>query len=307
MNEINSDTATPGAETAEGAPSLKVVSAPRRVTRRRKGKARKPKTRSATTSSSEGSQARAKPNRQLPTDRIAVRKQLDLLRAYAIASEQNGGGPVTYREVAAIVKMHPVTPALATSFFIDVGLLGKAGQQGFLPSPEVVAYNHAFQWNPDTATQKLAPLLLRTWFARHLVTALNFSGSLTLDTAISKLAEQANASPDYRSQLVMLIDLLDAVGVLARDGNQIRKGNMIGAVAGEVEPTSAPTAPPAPPADSDRLPTRGKLLDGLWELLPPADAWQEAELEDWLGMLTLALRVRYHLPERSKPGRLEGS
>jgi hypothetical protein len=43
--------------------------------------------------------------------------------------------------------------------------------------------------------------------------------------------------------------------------------------------------------------TRGKLLDGMWEMLPNADSWTEAELQTWLKMLTMALRVRYRVPE----------
>lgn len=45
------------------------------------------------------------------------------------------------------------------------------------------------------------------------------------------------------------------------------------------------------------LGTRGKLLDGMWEMLPSGDMWSEAELQTWLKMLTMALRVRYRVPE----------
>jgi hypothetical protein len=43
--------------------------------------------------------------------------------------------------------------------------------------------------------------------------------------------------------------------------------------------------------------SRGKLLDGMWEMLPPGEAWTEPELQTWLKMLTMALRVRYRVPE----------
>src|SRR5438105_1524895 len=107
---------------------------------------------------------RSRPNRPLPTDRIAHAKQQEILRAYAVASEQNGNGPVTYKQVADLVKMHPVTPSLTTSFFTDIGLLFKAGQQGFTPSQEVFAYAQAWQWNPATAPLKLQPAFSRAWF-----------------------------------------------------------------------------------------------------------------------------------------------
>jgi len=43
--------------------------------------------------------------------------------------------------------------------------------------------------------------------------------------------------------------------------------------------------------------TRGKLLDGMWEMLPSGESWSEAELQTWLKMLTMALRVRYRVPD----------
>jgi hypothetical protein len=45
------------------------------------------------------------------------------------------------------------------------------------------------------------------------------------------------------------------------------------------------------------LVSRGKLLDGMWEMLPSGESWAEAELQTWLKMLTMALRVRYRVPE----------
>jgi hypothetical protein len=45
------------------------------------------------------------------------------------------------------------------------------------------------------------------------------------------------------------------------------------------------------------LPSRGKLLDGMWELLPDDNSWDEGDLQTWLRMLTMALRVRYRLQE----------
>jgi hypothetical protein len=41
--------------------------------------------------------------------------------------------------------------------------------------------------------------------------------------------------------------------------------------------------------------SRGKLVDGVLELLPQGEEWEEALLQDWLRMLTMALRVRYKL------------
>jgi hypothetical protein len=51
---------------------------------------------------------------------------------------------------------------------------------------------------------------------------------------------------------------------------------------------------------SDGLKSRGKLLDGLWELLPETDSWDEAQFQTWLNALIPNLRARYRLPDPSK-------
>jgi hypothetical protein len=35
----------------------------------------------------------------------------------------------------------------------------------------------------------------------------------------------------------------------------------------------------------------------MWEMLPSGQSWTEAELQTWLKMLTMALRVRYRVPD----------
>jgi hypothetical protein len=46
----------------------------------------------------------------------------------------------------------------------------------------------------------------------------------------------------------------------------------------------------------------GKLVDGVWEMLPETDTWEEPLFQDWLKLLTMSLRVRYQLPTPRKEG-----
>jgi hypothetical protein len=188
--------------------------------------------------------AKVKPRHPLPTERIAVKKQIDLLRAYAIAYEQHHR-PITYNEVISILKLNPVTASLATPFFVDAGLLEKSAQQGFIPTPVVMAYYHAYKWNPEGAPDKLAPAFSDTWFARNLMPKLRFKNTMTLDSVITTLAEESNAQPEHRGQLRALIDLMAEVGMITRDGNQIRLGNAL--------PVAEPEAT-TPPPSTDREP-----------------------------------------------------
>lgn len=164
-------------------------------------------------------QQRTRPTKILPTDRITFVKQLDLLRAYAAASGPTGK-VVTNKDAADIVKMNVTTTSLANAFFLDVGFLQKR-DGGFAPSPEVVSFSRAYEWNPETATHKLGPLLPITWFGEVLLPKLTFS-PIEESEAIRRLAEAAAASPDYKKQVSVLLDYLKAAGLTQQDGTQIK-------------------------------------------------------------------------------------
>lgn len=161
-----------------------------------------------------------KPTQILPTDRFVFSKQLNVLRAYGVASGF-GNKPTRINDVANIVKMNASTVSMANPFFIDVGLLQKSGL-GYMPAPEVINFSRAYEWNPDAATHKLAPLLEQTWFARELLPRLTF-GQMAEDEAIADLAQTASAGPEYRNQIRILIDYLEAAGLVQRDGDFVRK------------------------------------------------------------------------------------
>jgi hypothetical protein len=162
---------------------------------------------------------KAKPTRSLPTDRIAFPKQLDILRAFAAASGQSGKG-VTNSEVAAIVNMKSETVSLGNGFLLDIGLLSR-GEGGIIPSQEVFAFQRGYEWNPETAANKLAPKIAQTWFAAALLPRLSFR-PLEEDAAIQVLADAASAGPDYKGQLGICIEYLIAAGIVQRDGTLLK-------------------------------------------------------------------------------------
>jgi hypothetical protein len=47
----------------------------------------------------------------------------------------------------------------------------------------------------------------------------------------------------------------------------------------------------------DGLPSKGKLLDGMWEELPDDQTWDESGLSYWLDTFERLLRVRYRVPK----------
>ncbi len=183
----------------------------------------------------------SRPARSLPTNRIAFAKQLDILRAYAAASGPTGK-TVRLREVAEIVKMNPDTITMANGFFVEVGFVHRV-DGALLPAPEVISYSQAHQWNADTAATKLGPLVRDSWFGKALMPTLTFGG-IEEKAALEKLALEASASPEYKSQVSMLLEYMQAAGVIVRDGSIIKLNRANPAAAPAVEERAAPGSTP---------------------------------------------------------------
>jgi hypothetical protein len=167
--------------------------------------------------------SKSKPSRVLPFDRVQSAKQLEILRAYAAASNQ-GTKSVTNVEAAAIVGLAQETLSSCNAFFVNVGLIQK-GDGGILVSPEVQSFFRAYDWNKDTAAQKLAPLLKTSWFAQAVLPTLSFKPT-DEEEVIGLLADAAAAGRDCKRQLKFLIDYLEASGLIQRDGTLLRSGTV---------------------------------------------------------------------------------
>jgi hypothetical protein len=204
---------------------------------------KRPKAASKRTKPADVAPARNKPERFLPTERIKFERQLELLRAYAAAS-----GPavkaVTNREVATFVNMTESTTSMANAFFTQSGFLQKTAE-GLVPAPEVVSYQRAFQWNPEKASHKMAPLVLRTWFGEALIRRLTLK-PMEEEQAIQTLAEAANADTRYKANLALLIEYLVAAGLVEREGTQLRASRQGHQAATESQPPAPPNADPLP-------------------------------------------------------------
>jgi hypothetical protein len=195
--------------------------------------------------------ARARPLKPLPTERITFKRQLELIRAYGVAY-RNTGKPVANVEVAKIVEMQESTTSIANAFFTATGFLQRGPDGKFTPASEVQEFANAHGWNPDTASQKLRPLLVKSWFGEALLPRVSFN-ALDEGKAMEVLALASSAGPEYRNQIAMLLEYLDATGVIVRDGGMVRARDgvvdqVIVAVPG-AEPTGpGPAASPQPRA-----------------------------------------------------------
>jgi hypothetical protein len=172
---------------------------------------------------------------------VAAAKQFDILRAYAIASGPSAK-PVQVIDAAAIVKMAGTTVSLCSAFFKDTGFLTRTSEGQLLPSPEVLEFNRAYEWNPTTAAYKLAPLLEKTWFGERLLPKVRFS-PLSLDEAIGDLGTAAAAGADSKPNLLVLLDFMEIAGLITKENGQVRAGSAL-------VPASRPEVRATPPADA---------------------------------------------------------
>lgn len=160
-----------------------------------------------------------KPQRQLPTERVTVPRQLDILRAYAAAS-QHGSKPVGNREVATLAGMTPESVSGCNGFLASLNLIRKS-ENAWVVSSEVLDFFRAYDWNKDTAPHKLAAAMRESWFGQALTTRLSFK-PLAEDEAIAILAELSAAAPQYLRSLKMLLEFLETTGVIVREGTMLR-------------------------------------------------------------------------------------
>lgn len=253
----------------------------------------KPVTASETLKDGPPKPQKVKPAKVLPTDRMTCATGLEILRAYVAASGPTLN-PVTNQEVADVVKLHKSTPSLVNNFFVDVGFLVRH-EKGLVPTKNVLEFARSYAWNPDTATMKLAPLLSDNWFWKALSPRLAFS-PLSENEAVAILADAATATPDHKGQLRVILDYLEAVRLIAREGGQIRRvegtpppaGNNIPAANGFASRGDEPPPPPPRVSEESRESPGGKELASA--LLNVLDESTPADVQESLWNVIRFLR-----------------
>lgn len=106
------------------------------------------------------------PTKRLPTPRIKFSKQLDIIRAYGIKS-QNGTRPANYKDAAEVTHIHFNTVALMVGFLVENGFLDRVGGET-MPTKPVIDFAQAYSWSPEAAPRKLAPIVRKSWFGEIL-------------------------------------------------------------------------------------------------------------------------------------------
>lgn len=190
-------------------------------------------------------------SKTLPTDRIPFARQLEIIAAIPVAHEK-AGGPITFKEVGAIIGMSEATLMQASAFFGDVGLIQRVEGGKFNHSPELQDYYRLHQFAPEKAWSKLAPIFERSWFGQEIVPRLKIR-ALEEKDALVCLAEASNAEKVHEAQLRLALEFLQRVGLISRDGNQLRLGSISDKAAQAEEELSLPkvSGPPKTEHEED--------------------------------------------------------
>lgn len=161
---------------------------------------------------------KSEPREVIPTERVGFARQLQLLQAYVHGSE-NGTKPVSVERVAEIAKVHPSTVSPINPFFTKVGFITKQGRE-YLPSAEVLDYVNAVSWEQPNPTEKLFPIIERSWFGQLIKPRLSM-GSMDVHEIISELALKAGVGKEFRSQLETIVEYMVECCFARRDGNTL--------------------------------------------------------------------------------------
>lgn len=169
---------------------------------------------------------KARPTRNLPTDRVSRDSQLLVLRAYAKASDEQARAAVSNADVARFATIGASSVSLCNPFFNEAGLLVREGLKQ-RPVDAVFAYDQAVEWGADAPGSKLAPVLANSWFGKALLAKLSLK-PISRNEALVFLADECRAAADYRSQIDQLIDYLELADLIVVDGNMVSKAQQAG-------------------------------------------------------------------------------
>lgn len=188
--------------------------------------------------------ARPKTSHPLPTERIARTKQLEMVRAYGQLSAN--GASVNAAEVATMVGLTTSTMSLANGFLTDVGLLVRT-TDGLAPNSDVINFARAYEWNAETAGEKLAPTFESSWIGAALLRKIRFRAH-TKQEALALLADASGASASHKGQLEDILEMLVFAALVAIEGDNVRAGKLLQSSGGGQAATPAAQQPEAPAA-----------------------------------------------------------
>ncbi len=244
-------------------------------------------------------QTRRRPTKALPTERMVVSKQLDILRGYVAASGPERK-PVSNDEVASVVGVHTGTVSICNPFFASVGLIRRE-KNGHVPSDDVYSYADRFKWEQEKSTIKLAPAFRAAWFSAVLLPKLSYR-ALTKDECVSYLAEESSAEPGYKISLERIIEYLAVVGIVRVEGNSVTASPedqqyQAATTSTPVLPTEQPQRPQVEEVPHPLAHVHPSIIGVLLKLPKVEDGWSAKDKKKFMAALGPVLDLVYNVEE----------
>src|SRR5260221_3271111 len=162
---------------------------------------------------------RASPLRKpLPTDRINIPKQFEIVRAFAAVSGPERR-PVSNKQASEVVGITAETLSLGNTFLVEIGVLEKP-ETGLVPSAEALAFKTASEMGEERPESRLSGLIRKSWFFDAIRPKLEFQ-SMTESAVVTELAISVHAEKADLPRVRALIDYLSITGVVTRENGTV--------------------------------------------------------------------------------------
>jgi hypothetical protein len=168
---------------------------------------------------SAGSAGRAqkqRADRSLPTDRLSFEKQAEVLRVIAQIRRA-----VAAEDLSAAIGLKGNTGGLNNKFFRDSGWINPAGRGAYTAADVLVEYHRHLNVDPaDTAGARrhLAESARSSWYWQVLEPML--AGGIRQTLVLHALSKEA-AAYDHTQQLLLILEWLEWLGLIQREGEMV--------------------------------------------------------------------------------------
>ncbi|UUZ57652.1 hypothetical protein [Nocardioides sp. B-3] len=169
-------------------------------------------------------EARARAEKALPHGPPQVRKIRSRSSGPWPATSGNNRRGSTAQAMSAAINLGSGTGGLNSRFFRSANWFESVGRGEYTASAGVLAYHQHITIDPDAqheATKKMRDEVCSSWFWETLEPMLASGHPISIKLAILELAKAAGAS-SHTDQLETIVEWLEWVGLIVREGDQIR-------------------------------------------------------------------------------------
>jgi hypothetical protein len=159
-------------------------------------------------------EARSRPAKPLPTDRMKIELQLRVLQTVGrLGTDKKPISPDRLAD-ALNKEVSPSTVALSHSFFTDCGWLARLGRGEYAAADPLIAYSRRLAaGSADTALPFLRQSAARGWFWPVIMPLVSHGPAKLAEVTVA-LMTAAEVGDAHRPQIKMLLDWLVLIGLV---------------------------------------------------------------------------------------------